>query len=75
MDNSELRRLFQALRKAGYVVGQNRKGHHTVRDRAGRRVATLPLTPSDYRSWRNCLAELRRSGFTWPPQRQQKGKS
>ncbi|WP_333745463.1 hypothetical protein [Streptomyces sp. IBSBF 2950] len=63
--SSDQRKLEKALKAQGFEVEPTRKGHKTVR-KNGVRVATLAGTPSDSRSWKNTLADLRRAGFQWP---------
>lgn len=63
--DSDLRRLAKALKQQGFTVGTTTKGHIVVRDANDRHVATTSGTPSDPRSRKNFLAELRRAGFIW----------
>ncbi|MBD7982739.1 hypothetical protein H9623_17855 [Oerskovia sp. Sa1BUA8] len=65
--DKDLRKVLQAITKAGYVVVINRKGHPEIYTRDGEKVTTFSGTPSDFRSLRNALAPLKRRGFRWPP--------
>jgi hypothetical protein len=58
----DLRRLIRDLVAQGFTTRTTTKGHVAVK-RAGLTVAVLAGTPSDYRSTRNALAQLRRAGF------------
>ena len=62
--DSDMRKLIKALTEQGFEVVQSKRGHYLVL-LEGRRVATLSGTASDFRSWRNGLAQLRRAGFDW----------
>lgn len=66
--DKEMRKVVKALEAQGFVVEVTRRGHLMVR-RDGRIVATFSGTPSDWRSFRNSLADARRAGFRWPPER------
>lgn len=59
------RKLKKALKAQGFEVVPTKNSHETVR-KNGVRVTTLPSSPSDHRTMKNCLAELRRAGFQWP---------
>jgi len=58
----DLRKLTRMLADQGFVVRHTSRGHLAI-SRDGHRVAVLAGTPSDYRSHRNGLAQLRRAGF------------
>lgn len=61
--NKENRRLTRDLAQQGFAIRRTRRGHLAVQ-RNGITVAVLAGTPSDWRSTRNSLAQLRRAGFT-----------
>lgn len=63
--DSDLRRLVRELKKQGFTVETTTKGHIRVLDANGSHVTITAGTPSDYRSRKNFLAELRRAGFIW----------
>lgn len=63
--SSDQRKLEKALAAQGFEVTATKSGHKTVR-LDGVRITTLPGSPSDHRSMKNCLAALRRAGFNWP---------
>lgn len=60
--NKETRQLVRDLTRQGFATRTTSKGHITVK-RRGITVAVLAGTPSDWRSARNSLAQLRRAGF------------
>jgi hypothetical protein len=62
--DSDMRKLIAALTSQGFEAAQSRRGHYLVL-MDGRKVATLSGSASDWRSWRNGLAQLRRAGFDW----------
>ena len=62
--NGDMRKLIKALEEQGFEVATSKGGHYLVL-LEGRRVATLSGTPSDTRSGKNGLAQLRRAGFQW----------
>lgn len=64
--DKDLKNLLKALTDAGFEVRFTKKNHPAVY-RDGRFVTTLASTPSDWRSWRNGLAALKRAGFKKPP--------
>lgn len=64
--NKDLRKLVKALKEQGFTVEVGKKNPHPIVRKGGRRIATLSSTPSDNRSWKNDIADLRRAGFTWP---------
>lgn len=62
-----MRDIEKAARDQGWETGRTKKGHlrYVPPD------PELPIvigagTPSDHRSLRNFVAQLRRSGFVWP---------
>ena len=66
--DKDLRKIAKALEDQGFEVNRLKSGHLEVRLN-GRRVATFSSTPSDRRSLKNSLADVRRVGFRWPPGR------
>ncbi|GAA3751755.1 hypothetical protein [Micromonospora maritima] len=68
MGPSDFRRLTNAMEQAGFEIELNRSGHWQV-SRDGKVVGNLPSgSGSDWRSWRNALAALKRNtGFEWRP--------
>ncbi len=62
--DKDLRKLQKALDAQGFEYRATRKGHYLVK-RNGKVVTTLTGTPSDHRSRKNELAELRRAGFEY----------
>lgn len=59
----DLRKLRRKLKEQGFEVYQNRGSVHLTVRKDGKRVATIPSTPSEYRSSRNTIADLKRAGF------------
>jgi hypothetical protein len=59
-------RLIDSLIAQGYTFRIGGNGHWQVRQE-GKLCGTLPASPSDVRTWRNTIRDLRRSGFQWPP--------
>ncbi|PRY06789.1 hypothetical protein [Kineococcus rhizosphaerae] len=66
--DKDTKKLVKAIKAQGFTVTPTRRRHlRVVKD--GHQVAVLAGTASDYRSWRNAIADLRRAGFQWPPKR------
>lgn len=64
--NKEVKALLKDLDAAGWPTKRTSKGHHMVfHPETGRKVTTLAGTPSDPRSLKNSLADLKRAGFDW----------
>lgn len=59
---NKTRELLEKLERQGFEVTRTKKNHYKV-FKDGRLVATLPGTPSDWRSLRNCVAVLKKAGF------------
>lgn len=57
--------LIKALEDQGFTWRTTARGHVMVYAPDGGAVTTLPGTTSDWRSLKNCIAQLRRSGFEW----------
>ncbi|MFE1785623.1 hypothetical protein ACFW9F_24380 [Streptomyces sp. NPDC059506] len=62
MANKEVRQLLKKLARQGFDVELTRNGHYKVYW-DGRFVGTLAGTPSDHRSLKNSVANLKRAGF------------
>jgi hypothetical protein len=58
--DKDVRDLLAAVAKAGAITVKDKNHYKVVKD--GRLVATVPATPSDYRTLKNCKADLRRNG-------------
>ena len=56
----DINRLLDRLEGQGWAVSNTKSGHIKV-ERGGKTVI-LPTSPSDHRSWKNLIAELRRAG-------------
>lgn len=60
--SNEVKELLKKLEEQGFIVEKTKKNHYKVfKDK--RLVATLPCTPSDWRSLRNCIAVLKKAGY------------
>lgn len=66
--DKELKKVAKALEAQGFETRVSKKGHMIV-TRDGRLVATFSGTASDWRSMRNSIADAKRAGFRWPPDR------
>lgn len=69
-DGSARKRLYAALRRAGWRVEFGGKGHLKLWDPSGRLVTTTPTSPSCRSSLNALLRDLRRAGFN--PQQHRK---
>ena len=59
----EIKRIVKALETQGFYVERSGKGHLKVKNERGGTVYVMPSTPSDHRSLKNTVAELRRKGI------------
>ena len=66
--DKDTKRVAKAAERQGFEVATTTKGH-VVFTLDGVVVATASGTPSDHRALKNLIAQLRRSGFIWPPTR------
>ncbi|TXK17420.1 YjbF family lipoprotein [Homoserinibacter sp. GY 40078] len=66
--DKELKKIAKALEAQGFETRISKRGHMIV-SHDGRIVATFSGTASDWRSMRNSIADARRAGFKWPPER------
>jgi hypothetical protein len=66
--DKDTKKLVKAAEAQGFSVTPTRNGHLSV-SKDGRRIAVIAGTASDWRTWRNTIADLRREGFQWPPKR------
>jgi len=59
--------LAQAAKEQGWSLGTTKKGHlRWVPPDPKKPIVIGSGTPSDHRSIKNFLGQLRRSGFIWP---------
>ncbi len=65
----EIREIVEEAQRQGWRVRPLKSGHVLLLAPDGKSTATLPGTPSDWRSLKNAIAEMRRAGFRWPPKR------
>ncbi len=69
----DLRDIEKAAREQGFRVERTKKGHPVFYPPDPKKNPVYGSgTPSDHRSIRNLLAELRRAGLVWPPGRRSK---
>lgn len=61
--HSELRRIAQSAREAGWTVEFTRNGHLRFLAPDGDGIVVTGSTPSDTRSVKNCVARLRQHGL------------
>ncbi len=61
----ELRKLLKLAKQQGWEVGKTKKNHTVFTGPDGQRVVS-PSTPSDHRSMKNTVGELRRHGMEVP---------
>ena len=59
---NDIRGLLKSLEQQGCVIVHTKKNHYKV-FLEGEWLTTLPGTPSDWRSLRNCTAPLKRAGL------------
>ena len=62
----EFRRLVRAAEEQGWRVRPLKKGLMLVPPDPTKPAVTLHRTPSDRRSWKNTVAQLRWAGLEWP---------
>jgi len=62
---NEVKELLDAAEKQGWRVERTKKGHWRCYAPDGDTIVIVPGTPSDRRSLRNAVAEMRRGGFQW----------
>lgn len=60
MSFSEMRKLKRALERDGFVIAHTPGGHICVRHTRMDGIVFGPSTPSDHRSIKNMLGEIRR---------------
>ena len=63
VSSKELRILFAKAKKQGWQIEFTKKCHFKMLAPDGK-VMFCPSTPSDFRSLRNVLAEMKRHGYT-----------
>lgn len=72
--DKDLKKLLEAAEAQGYEVRWHPKTGHPLVYREGRKITTFAGSPSDYRSFLNSLAPLKRDGFVPPNAKNQKKK-
>ena len=63
MASKDLKKLLKELDKQGFRVEERKKGYLAYPPDTQFPPVTIHRTPSDYRSWANQMATLRRYGF------------
>lgn len=58
--NKEVRKMVKALKREGLTVKPSRNQHLNVYQ-GDKRVATMPVSPSDHRWARNLMSDIRRT--------------
>ncbi|WP_213578451.1 hypothetical protein [Rhodococcus sp. USK13] len=66
--DKDTKKVLKALEEAGFTVRYAKNGHPMVY-KGDDLITTFSGSASDYRSFRNALAHLKRAGFAWPPRR------
>ncbi len=64
--DKEIRKIVNLLKKQGFIVNDRANGHYEVRTATNDYVTDLAGSPSEYRGWKNMLADLRNAGFIDP---------
>ncbi len=64
--DKEFRRLVRAAEGQGWRVRPIKKGLMLVPPDPTKPAVTIHRTPSDHRSWKNVVAQLRAGGLEWP---------
>ena len=63
MATKEIRKLVARLQDQGWRVDQLKSGHYRAYAPDGEGTVHIPGTPSDHRSLRNTVAQLKRHGY------------
>lgn len=64
MPSKEIKALIKALEDQGWRVEQARSGHYKAfPPDKGQDMVTMPSTPSDHRSLKNTIRDLKHSGY------------
>ena len=64
MPSKEIKVLIKALEDQGWRVEQTRGGHYKAwPPEKSRKMVTMPATPSDHRSMKNTIRDLKHSGY------------
>lgn len=61
--HKEIDNIIRAAKAQGFTEKKRKNNHVTLFAPDGSPATTLPSTPSDYRSLKNCLAALKRHGY------------
>lgn len=65
--HKDLRPLVKQLKDLGFHIESGGK-HALIKSIEGKVVGSLPLTPSDHRTMKNTISDLRRAGVLPPKQ-------
>lgn len=63
----EYKEIIRELERQGWRLVRGTRHWKAFPPDKKKPMVTIPGTPSDYRSIKNTIAQLRRSGFIWPP--------
>lgn len=66
MASKAVRQLIRELEKQGWTVELTKGNHYKATPPGSKLGVYFPSTPSDWRSLKNVLSELRKRGFQWP---------
>ncbi len=71
----EYRDIVHAATEQGWREKQIKKGWRLIPPDPSKQAVTVHRSPSDVRTLRNLLAEMRRQGLVWPwpPQKRRRG--
>lgn len=58
--NKDVRQMVKRCKRAGFTVERGR-GQHLIVAYQGRRVATMPISPSDWRWQKNLISDVRKA--------------
>lgn len=61
--SKELEQLFSQLEARGWRIDRSKDHPRAIPADKTKPIVVMAGTPSDHRSWKNMLSQLRRSGF------------
>lgn len=62
MGHKDIKKLLHELSKQGFDIQITKSSHYKIR-KNGRFVATIPVSPSDWRSMNNAEKYLKKAGY------------
>ena len=63
MTDKELKKLFKKLEAQGWTIKESKKGNWAVPPDHDKPMVQIHSTARGSRSWKNMMAQLKRSGF------------